>query len=90
MGLRDACVLPQTDAEEAVLNKKRSKKTEKKYKERQRTAKVETALEDQFMTGRVLGKDFVMNGHTLNFLLWLLFIVISHSNCELTLNQLHY
>ncbi|XP_050696749.1 40S ribosomal protein S8 [Eriocheir sinensis] len=43
-----------TDAEEAVLNKKRSKKTEKKYKERQRTAKVETALEDQFMTGRVL------------------------------------
>ncbi|XP_071526401.1 small ribosomal subunit protein eS8 [Panulirus ornatus] len=43
-----------SDAEEAVLNKKRSKKTEKKYKERQRTAKVEPALEDQFMTGRVL------------------------------------
>ncbi|XP_045602242.1 small ribosomal subunit protein eS8 [Procambarus clarkii] len=43
-----------TDAEEAVLNKKRSKKTEKKYKERQRTAKVEGPLEDQFMTGRVL------------------------------------
>lgn len=44
-----------------MLNKKRSKKTEKKYKERQRTAKVETALEDQFMTGRVLGKDCVMD-----------------------------
>ncbi|TOF86065.1 30S ribosomal protein S8e, partial [Vibrio parahaemolyticus] len=43
-----------TDAEEAVLNKKRSKKTQKKYKERQRTAKVEAALEDQFMTGRIL------------------------------------
>ena len=48
----------QTDAEEAVLNKKRSKKTEKKYKERQRTAKVESTLEDQFMTGRVLGKVY--------------------------------
>merc|ERR1712112_407140 len=43
-----------TDAEEAVLNKKRSKKTEKKYKERQRDAKVEQGLTDQFMTGRVL------------------------------------
>merc|ERR1711862_1007409 len=43
-----------TDAEEAVLNKKRSKNTEKKYKERQRDAKVEQGLTDQFMTGRVL------------------------------------
>merc|ERR1712083_366790 len=43
-----------TDAEEAVLNKKRSKKTERKYKERQKDAKVEQALLDQFMTGRVL------------------------------------
>merc|ERR1711902_44007 len=42
-----------TDAEEAV-NKKRSKKTEKKYKERQKDAKVEQALTDQFMGGRVL------------------------------------
>merc|ERR1712019_60620 len=33
---------------------KRSKKTEKKYKERQRDAKVEQGLTDQFMTGRVL------------------------------------
>ena len=40
-----------TDAEEAVLNKKRSKKTEKKYKERQKDAKVEQALTDQFMGG---------------------------------------
>ena len=40
-----------TDAEEAVLNKKRSKKTEKKYKERQKDAKVEQGLTDEFMGG---------------------------------------
>merc|ERR1711893_257801 len=40
-----------TDAEEAVINKKRSKKTAKKYTERQKTAKVEQAVEDQFATG---------------------------------------
>merc|ERR1712046_13293 len=43
-----------TDAEEAVLNKKRSKKATKKYAERQKDAKVEQGLTDQFMTGRVL------------------------------------
>merc|ERR1739844_349064 len=43
-----------TDAEEAVLNKKRSKKTEKKYTERQKDAKVEQGLVDEFMGGRVL------------------------------------
>merc|ERR1712106_22975 len=43
-----------TDAEEAVINKKRSKKTDKKYKERQKESKVEQALLGQFMTGRVL------------------------------------
>merc|ERR1711878_120788 len=41
-----------TDAEEAVLNKKRSKKTEKKYKERQKDARVKQFLTDQFMGGR--------------------------------------
>ena len=40
-----------TDAVEAVLNKKRSKKTERKYKERQKDAKVEQGLTDQFMGG---------------------------------------
>merc|ERR1712001_168814 len=39
-----------TDAEEAVL----TKKSEKKYKERQKDAKVEQGLTDQFMGGRVL------------------------------------
>merc|ERR1719228_2214083 len=40
--------------DELAINKTRSKKTKKKYVERQRTAKVEQAVEDQFMTGRVL------------------------------------
>lgn len=44
----------QTEAEEAVLNKKRSSKCEKKYKIRQRQAKLETALDEQFLTGRLL------------------------------------
>jgi small subunit ribosomal protein S8e len=43
-----------SETEEAMLNKKRSKKTTKKYAERQKEAKVEPALEDQFQTGRVL------------------------------------
>merc|ERR1711971_1320932 len=43
-----------TEAEEALLNKKRSSKTEKKFKERQKEAKVETVLEDEFASGRVL------------------------------------
>merc|ERR1712226_1109148 len=43
-----------TDQEEAVLNKKRSKKTARKYAERQKTGDVEKALVDQFQTGRVL------------------------------------
>lgn len=44
----------QTEAEELALNKPRSKKTEKKYKLRQRIAKIETALEEQIATGRLL------------------------------------
>merc|ERR1711962_793404 len=43
-----------SEAEEKVLNQKKSNKTDKKYKERQKEAKVEQALQDQFMTGRVL------------------------------------
>merc|ERR1712018_632558 len=45
---------PLTDAEEAVLNRKMSKKTTRKYAERQKTAEVEKGLLDQFQTGRVL------------------------------------
>ena len=43
-----------TEAEEAVISKKRSSKVQKKYAERQKEAKVEPALEDQFASGRVL------------------------------------
>merc|ERR1712222_102904 len=43
-----------TDAEEAVLNRKMSKKTGRKYAERQKTSEVEKPLLDQFQTGRVL------------------------------------
>merc|ERR1711917_108273 len=43
-----------SEAEEKVLNQKKSNKTDKKYKDRQKTAKVEQGLEEQFMTGRAL------------------------------------
>ncbi|CAH1773167.1 unnamed protein product [Owenia fusiformis] len=42
------------EEDEARINKKRSKKTQKKYDERQKVAKIESALEDQFSAGRVL------------------------------------
>merc|ERR1712179_352114 len=43
-----------SEEEEAVLSKKRSKKTQKEYDERKKLAKVEPALEEQFGAGRVL------------------------------------
>jgi len=43
-----------SEADEAVLNKKRSNKTQKKYDERKKIAKVEHAVEEQFGTGRLL------------------------------------
>merc|ERR1712098_797546 len=43
-----------TEEEQGLMNKKRSNKTAEKFKERQKIAKVESALGDQFMTGRVL------------------------------------
>uniref|UniRef100_A0A0A1XA53 Small ribosomal subunit protein eS8 n=1 Tax=Zeugodacus cucurbitae TaxID=28588 RepID=A0A0A1XA53_ZEUCU len=46
----------KTEDENDVLNKKRSEKVMKKYLERQKFAKVEAALEDQFISGRILGK----------------------------------
>lgn len=42
--------------EEDPLTKKRSKETMKKYEARQKFAKIEQALEDQFNQGRLLGK----------------------------------
>lgn len=46
----------QTEGEEKTLTKKFSKKTAKKYANLQKTAKVEPAIEEQFHTGRLLGK----------------------------------
>ncbi|CAH1102937.1 unnamed protein product [Psylliodes chrysocephalus] len=43
-----------TPEEEEMFNKKRSKKVQKKYETRQKTAKVEPAIEEQFHTGRLL------------------------------------
>lgn len=51
----------QTEAEEAIINKKRSKKTAKKYVARQRLSKVESGLEEQFHTGRLLGLFHLLN-----------------------------
>merc|ERR1712096_414558 len=43
-----------SDADEAVLFKKRSKSAEAKYTERKKEGKVAQALEEEFMNGRVL------------------------------------
>lgn len=48
----------KADAEENdVLTKKRSKKAQSKYVARQKFAKVDVALEEQFSSGRLLGKS---------------------------------
>nr|CAD7454262.1 unnamed protein product [Timema tahoe] len=52
LGRKKGTKLPEGDAD--ILSKKRSKKVEKKYKARQRLAKVETLLEEQFQSSRVL------------------------------------
>jgi len=45
-----------TEADEAVLNKKRSKKTLQKYIERRKTGKVDPKLEEYFSSGRVFAR----------------------------------
>ncbi|GAB1606737.1 40S ribosomal protein S8-like [Argonauta hians] len=45
-----------TEQEEAVLNKVRSRKNQRKYTLRRKTAKVDTSLQEEFMTGRLLAK----------------------------------
>ncbi|KAL4120254.1 hypothetical protein QTP88_012982 [Uroleucon formosanum] len=54
-----------TEAEDAVLNKKRSTKAEVKYKKRQRFAKVEPAIDEQFQTSRLLGKYHTITNNVL-------------------------
>ncbi|XP_002129681.2 small ribosomal subunit protein eS8 [Ciona intestinalis] len=43
-----------TETEEEIMNRKRSKKTQKKYEERKKEPKVAQALEEQFNQGRIL------------------------------------
>ena len=45
-----------TPEEEAILNKSRSKSVEKKFKLRQKLAKLDPSLEEQLQAGRVLGE----------------------------------
>lgn len=51
-------VLPE--GEEDPITKKRGKDAVKKYEERQKFAKVEPALEEQFLQGRLLGELFLL------------------------------
>jgi small subunit ribosomal protein S8e len=48
---KGATLNPEDDAR---INKKRSKKAQRKYSARKKTAKLEPALEEQFATGRLL------------------------------------
>ncbi|KAJ1065661.1 hypothetical protein K5549_021897 [Capra hircus] len=43
-----------TPEEEEILNKKRSKKIQKKYNERKKNAKISSLLEEQFQQGKLL------------------------------------
>lgn len=47
----------QTPEEEEILNKKRSKKIQKKYDERKKNAKIANILEEQFQQGKLLGES---------------------------------
>lgn len=52
-----------TPEEEEILNKKRSKKIQKKYDERKKNAKISSLLEEQFQQGKLLGEmPFVLGG----------------------------
>jgi small subunit ribosomal protein S8e len=46
----------KTEADEARLNKKRSKKTLEKYIERRKTAKVDHKIEEYFTSGRLFAR----------------------------------
>lgn len=47
----------QTPEEEEILNKKRSKKVQKKFDERRKKSKISPLLEEQFLQGKLLGKS---------------------------------
>ena len=45
-----------TPEEEEILNKKRSKKIQKKYDKRKKNAKISSLLEEQFQQGKLLAR----------------------------------
>lgn len=50
------CLLSQTPEEEDILNKKRSKKVQKKFDKRRKNSKISPLLDEQFQQGKLLGK----------------------------------
>ena len=46
---------PQAPEEDEVLNRKRSKKVQKKFEGRRKKGKISSLLEEQFMQGKLLG-----------------------------------
>lgn len=51
-----SCFLLQTPEEEDILNKKRSKKVQKKFDKRRKNSKISPLLDEQFQQGKLLGE----------------------------------
>lgn len=49
-------LLIQSPEEDEILNKKRSKKVQKKFDIRRKNSKISPLLEEQFLQGKLLGK----------------------------------
>lgn len=75
--MTDSYVSLQTPEEEEVLNKKRSKRTQKKYDERKKTAKISTLLEEQFQQGKLLGESLLLH----NLHNWFAIVVQTYICC---------
>uniref|UniRef100_A0A8B9NP11 Small ribosomal subunit protein eS8 n=1 Tax=Accipiter nisus TaxID=211598 RepID=A0A8B9NP11_9AVES len=63
-----------TPEEEEILNKKRSKKIQKKYDERKKNAKIASILEEQFQQGKLLGESLAA-------LMWVGIKELGHKQC---------
>ncbi|PAV79687.1 hypothetical protein WR25_08619 [Diploscapter pachys] len=53
-----------SEEDNAIINKKRSRKVQKKYTERQKTAQVDALLIEQFQAGRLLARIASRPGQT--------------------------
>lgn len=56
------------------MNKKRSKKIQKKYDERKKNAKIASILEEQFQQGKLLGESLAA-------LMWVGIRELGHEQC---------